>query len=74
MPSDNSNQAKSAAVAAARHARAEGAAAMRTAMSVGRQQRAKSAAPEASTGHWVTAILVVGVVLGMLIAVLAFAR
>lgn len=67
MPSDHPNPAGSAA---ARQARAEHAAAMRTAMNVGRKQMGKAPPQDASASQWVTAIVVVAVVIGMLIAVI----
>lgn len=73
MPSDNGN-AKNAAIAAARRARAEGSAAVRTAMNVSRQQLGKQPAQEPEGHAWVTAIVVVAVVVGMLILMLKFSN
>lgn len=73
MPSDNSNPAKIAATAAARQARAESAAAMRTAMNVSRNQMGKQPHAETAGGQWITALVVVVVVIGMLVAVMKFA-
>ena len=74
MPSDHPNPAKSAAVAAARHARAETAAATRTAMNIGRKQMGSSVPQESSNAQWVTALVVIVLVIGTLAAVLAFGR